>query len=70
MNLMLRNVIQDKKNNYQCHWECKKLIKHQVCKEDCAWNPSTCAYEYKKDFEIGKYLKKCTCITNHVMMRL
>ena len=45
----------------------KKPISHRVCKEDYAWNPSTCTY-YKcdKDWEIGKYLNECECMKSLV----
>ena len=41
--------------------ECKKPIKHCVCKEDYAWNHSICVCECDKDCEIGEYLKDSTC---------
>ena len=44
---------------YQC--ESKKTIKHHICKEDFAWNPSTCAWERDIDCEISEYLKDWAC---------
>ena len=51
---------------YECQCECKKQIRHGLCEEDYAWNPSICAYEYDKDCKIGGQLKNCTCKKNLV----
>ena len=48
-----------KQNNDNCQCECKKTIKHRICHKDLTWNPSTGAWKYDKDFDIGKYLKEC-----------
>ena len=44
----------------------KKTIQNHSCKEDYAWNPSTCASECDKYCEIGEYLKDCICMKNLV----
>lgn len=43
----------------KCQCEGKKLIKHRVCKDDHAQNPSTCACECHKNCKFGEYLKDC-----------
>ena len=48
--------------NDKFQFECKKLIKHRVRKECYAWNPSICACECDKDWEIYEYLKDFNCI--------
>ena len=39
-------------NNNKFQGKCRKPIKHRICKEEYAWNPSTCTCEYDEDFEI------------------
>lgn len=46
--------------------ECKKPMKHRVCKEEYVQNPTICAYKRDKDCEIGECLKDCTCAKNLV----
>ena len=35
-----------------------------ICKENSAWNPSTCLCKCDKDCEIGEYLENYTSIKN------
>ena len=53
--------LNQKRNKDKCQCDCKKLI-HCVCKEDYAWNSSTCACECNKQFYIDNYLKSYTCV--------
>ena len=53
-------------NNHKCQCEYKKLIKHCVCDEDYAENPSTCVCNCDKDCGICEYLKDCECMKNLV----
>ena len=46
VNVMLENIIQNKyriMTTDKCQFELKNPIKHPVCEEDYAWNPSICA---------------------------
>ena len=45
--------LRQKWNNDLCQCECKGPIKHGVCEEDFAWNPSTRACKCDKDCSIG-----------------
>ena len=35
----------------KCQYKCKNLIKEDICKKDCIWNPTTCTWENGKFLE-------------------
>ena len=45
-------------DKYRC--ECKELNGQDPCKDNSAWNPSTCDCEYDKACGVGKH-KNCEC---------
>lgn len=44
----------------------KKPAKHRASKEHYGWNPSTCACECDKAWEIGQHLKYSECMKSFV----
>lgn len=44
----------------------KKPTKHRASKEHYGWNPSTCACECDKAWEIGQHLKYSECMKSFV----
>ena len=55
-----RKCNSDQKCNNNLNASLKKPIKQYVCKEDDAWNSSTCVFEFNKYYEIDEYLKNLT----------
>ena len=53
-------------SNDKCQCERKKPIKHCVCEEDYAWNPSIGACECDKYCDICEYLEDCTLMKSLV----
>ena len=57
-------------NNNKCQCDCKRPIRHNACKEEYAWNSSTCTFERDKNCEIREYLKdwmnekSCSCTSS------
>ena len=55
-------------NNDFCRHQCKNSIKHRVCKENYAYNPSSHASEFERYFKSIAYDLVVTCNENFNVM--